>query len=226
MKPIKLKNVTKSFDGKNIIKDINITVKHDQFHCIAGPNGSGKTTLSRLFLGLYHPTKGNISRPEKARYGCSYQRPNFYKNLTVAENLSIFSKTENEKDKKWIETVKEKLDLKKILDKKCSELSAGNANRLDLSLAVLKKPDFLILDEPLSNLDEYSRSIFLEFIQEQPINGAIFLSHHPEPFENLIERLTVIEDGKILEDKHLEEIESDGFKTFSDYYEDVLGTIH
>lgn len=221
MNPIRLKGVSKFYGSTKALKNIDLTIEPNVFHFIGGPNGSGKTTLFKLILGLTPLSEGKISIP-KAKFGCSYQMPKVYKELSVRENLKIFSEMGGERESEWIRDVENIFDLDKIMNKKSSDISAGNTKKLDLVLSLIKKPDYLILDEPLASLDRESSLRLLEFLEKKKtIKGTIVLSHQLAPFTSLIERLSILREGEVVLDKSREELEKGEYGDFQELYEKV-----
>jgi ABC-type multidrug transport system ATPase subunit len=113
---IELDGVRKEYGDVVAVRDVSLSVGGGQFHCLIGPNGSGKTTLFRLLLGLARPTAGTLSVPDGA-VGCGFQRPNFYPDLTVRENLTVFASLVGSPGREWRETVVDELRLRRAMDR-------------------------------------------------------------------------------------------------------------
>lgn len=210
MKPIKLMNLRKNYGEKNALKNIHLTINPETFHCILGPNSSGKTTLFKVILGLISPDEGKIQVPD-AIFGCSYQNPKFYGDLSVGENLEIFLRLAKKHDRKWVKRTIKLLGIEEVLDERAAELSAGYSKKLDLALSLIRRPDFLLLDEPLSNLDEKSASRFMEFLKKdsQELGSVVVFSHRIQPFTGLLDQMTILRNGEIIFDKLKEEFEKE-----------------
>ena len=218
---IELEGVRKEYGDVVAVDGITLSVGGGQFHCLIGPNGSGKTTLFRLLLGLARPTAGSLSVPDAV--GCGFQRPNFYPDLTVRENLTVFSGLVDSPGREWRETLLEELRLRRALDRPAHDLSGGFARKLDLALALLKRPDYLLLDEPLAALDDVSKDRLLAFLDSYAGDATILVStHHVGDFEPYTDRLTVMHEGSVVLDAAPEEVDLAGHDSLQAYYVDLV----
>jgi ABC-2 type transport system ATP-binding protein len=198
---------------------VSLTIESGQYHCLLGPNGSGKSTLLRLVLELARPDEGTISRPD-AVLGCSFQQPNFYPDLSVRENINVFTSMVGADDEEWNQTVVDELRLNDELAREASDLSGGYARKLDLALALIKEPDFLFLDEPLAALDDVSKTQLLEFLDEYTDMGntVVVSSHYVEAFEPYLDHVTLVHDGNVLFDKPMDKIDFGEAGSLQSYY--------
>lgn len=131
---LETRNLTKQFNDKTVLKDVNLTLKRGEIYGLLGRNGSGKTTTLRMILGLITPTSGEIrlfgkpigkkNRPPFERIGNMIE-PTLYENLTVAENLGIHAKLMGYADKLRIEEVLSDVDLLDDANTRCKKLSLG-----------------------------------------------------------------------------------------------------
>ncbi|MEF8906625.1 MAG: ABC transporter ATP-binding protein [Haloarculaceae archaeon] len=215
---IELDGVRKEYGDVVAVQDVSLSVGGGQFHCLIGPNGSGKTTLFRLLLGLARPTAGTLSVPDGA-VGCGFQQPNFYPDLTVRENLTVFASLVGSPGREWRETVVDELRLRRAMDRPAHDLSGGFARKLDLALALLKRPDYLLLDEPLAALDDVSKERLLDFLSSYAGDATVLVStHHVGDFEPHTDRLTVMHEGSVVLDARPENIDLDGHDSLQEYY--------
>ncbi|MDJ1432477.1 ABC transporter ATP-binding protein [Halostagnicola sp. A-GB9-2] len=219
--PLELTDVTKRY-GETTALDLEgatLAFRPGEFHGLVGPNGSGKTTLFRLLTGLSRPTSGTLERGE-ATVGYSFQEPRFYPSLTARENLEVFRGFVGDPPPdSWIETLLEELRLEPAAHRRADELSGGFRKKLDLSLALVKRPQFLLLDEPLADVDDHSRRrirAFLESYQSGTIEGGrgdesalepnsgdrtvVISTHNVDAFESALDRVTVLVDGTLRAD--------------------------
>jgi len=220
-----LESVRKEYGSVVAVDDISLTVGEGQFHCLVGPNGSGKTTVFRLLLGLARPTGGTVSVPD-AGLGCGFQTPNFYPGLTVRENLDVFARLAGASDTDWRERLVSDLRLERALGRTAGDLSGGFARKLDLALALLDRPAYVLLDEPLGALDDVSKARLLEFLGGYVADGHTILvsTHHIEAFEPHLDRLTIMHDGRVVLDSEPAEIDLGDAGTLQEFYvETVLG---
>jgi len=221
--PITIENVRKEYGSVVAVDDVSLTVEAGDFHCLIGPNGSGKTTMFRMLLGLTNPTDGSISIPDAA-VGCGFQEPNFYPTLTVRENIDVFASLVGGVADQWRETLLEELRLKRALERTAGDLSGGFARKLDLVLSLLKRPDYLFLDEPLGALDDVSKERLLAFLNAYTEDGnAILVStHHIDDFEQYVDRVSIMHDGDLVLDSTRAEVDLGRYDTLQEYYVEMV----
>ena len=219
---VELEGVTREFGSVSALEEVSLRIGGGEFHCLLGPNGSGKSTLMRLILGLTRPTEGTVDVPDIA-VGCGFQRPNFYPDLTAAENIEVFGGLVGGSEE-WNRTVVEELQLGPALDRRAGDLSGGYARKLDLALAVLKEPDLLLLDEPLGALDDVSATRLLGFLRRYVDQGNTVLvsTHRVTEFEGLLDRVTVLHRGELLLDERREEMALGAGESLQRYYVDRI----
>lgn len=223
MNSIELDGVTKEYGRVTALDDVSLSVGGGEYHCLLGPNGSGKSTLMRLVLSLAQPTTGTVTVPD-AVVGCGFQQPNFYPGLSVRENIDVFASLTGADDWDWNQTVVDELRLSRALDRKAGDLSGGFARKLDLALAFMKKPEFMLLDEPLGALDDVSKVRFLEFVGDYAGDGNTVLvsTHQVTEFEPYIDRVTVMHQGNVVFDKPLDAIDLGRHDSLQQYYVEAI----
>lgn len=168
---LRLENVTKSFarvddDGiVNVLSDINLEMHDGELVCIVGASGCGKSTILRLVCGLIAPTTGTVTvngeRVVKPgpEIGMVFQKPTLFPWLTVEENIAFSLKT-GEKDPDWAEKTDRMLKLiglEQFRSNFPAQLSGGMAQRVALVRSLVSSPEILLLDEPMSALDAFTR---------------------------------------------------------------------
>ncbi|MFB6071520.1 MAG: ATP-binding cassette domain-containing protein [Halobacterium sp.] len=187
-------DVTKTYGDTTALDDITVSFGGG-LHCVAGPNGSGKTTLMRVFAGLTRPDSGTVRTPDSLGY--AFQEPNVYPALTVDENLDVFSRLTGA-DREWRERLVEELRLGPERDRAASDLSGGFRKKLDLALALLKRPDALVLDEPLADLDPATRRRLVAVTTAYADDHCVLAcTHNLAAFADDYETLTVLVDGVV-----------------------------
>ncbi|EEA84545.1 ABC transporter ATP-binding protein [Peptacetobacter hiranonis] len=207
---LKLQNIKKSFDGKEVLKDISIEVGDGEIVSILGPSGCGKTTLLNIILGLTNPDSGEINfngeditrvPMEKRGFNIVFQDYALFPNLNAYQNI-----TYGLKNKPGISTQEEiddfinLLGLKEHLNKKIEQLSGGQKQRVALARTLVMKPKILLLDEPLSALDGVIKESIKERIKTiaKEFNLTIIIvTHDPEEALTLSDKVLIINQGKI-----------------------------
>jgi zinc transport system ATP-binding protein len=170
-------NVT--LQGRQILDDVNLSVLRGQIVTLIGPNGAGKTTLVRVILGLLKPVAGEIKRQPGMRIGYMPQRLHLSENLplTVRRFLDLGCRKQCESD---LLGVVRQLDIGHLLESPLQRLSGGEHQRVLLARALLRKPDLLVLDEPVQGVDVTGQAALyglITKIREQLGCGVLMISH-------------------------------------------------
>lgn len=195
-----VRGVTKTYGPVTAVDDVTLSVEPGEVHCLVGPNGSGKTTLFRILTGLTAPTAGSATAPAGAM-GVGFQQPTFYRSFTVAENLDVFGDLVDA-DPEWREALVERLGLHRVRRRTAGDLSGGFANKLDLALAMLGEPTYLLLDEPLGDLDDLTRERVVDLLADYRDGGrtVVVATHRLDAFDAVVDRLTVLRRGTVVFD--------------------------
>lgn len=208
--PLKILQISKSFEGKIVLDNVDFAVKQGQIFGFVGLNGVGKTTLIKILLDLLDQDFGDVEifginkvLPKSRREIC-YLPEKFYpsSNLTGREfikfTLSFYKQKINEKN---LAEICEKLDLDyKILDKKITKYSKGMTQKLGLIAVFLTKVKLIILDEPMSGLDVAARiKLKKEIIDYKKQGGTIFFSSHIlSDIEEICDEIAILNNTKIV----------------------------
>lgn len=198
MQAIQFRDVTKRYGSKAALADVSVTFEPGTVHALLGPNGAGKTTLFRLLLGLTEPGSGTIAVPD-VRVGCGFQEPQLYGGLTVRENLALFADL-TDASESWVAEVVDRCGLDRVSHRQARELSAGFAKRLDLALALIDRPQILLLDEPLADVDEEYRTQLSGFFADYATTDRLVVAatHQLGRFEPIVDRATVLSEGRVV----------------------------
>ena len=209
-KVLELKNVSKSFEKRKIIDNLNLEVEEGEIYGFLGPNGSGKTTTIKMILRLINSDSGEIKvngydtkkQFEKAMecIGAIVENPDLYKYMSGIDNLRLHARIRNI-DEKRIKEVLELVELKGREKDKVGKYSLGMKQRLGLALTLLHKPKVLILDEPTNGLDPAGikklRDILKEISHKEGV--AVFVSSHIlSEMQLMCDRVAVLDNGKIV----------------------------
>ncbi|HIP60278.1 MAG TPA: ABC transporter ATP-binding protein [Campylobacterales bacterium] len=211
---IEVQHITKKFYKDKSLDDVSITFKKGDRVAIMGPNGAGKTTLVRAILGYYHVSSGQIrvngfdpinQRVEVVEnIGFIPQLPPPIK-LSCKELIEYVSKSSGCTTESIIDNAhKMGLDIENQMGKSFFKLSGGMKQKLLIAIAVSKKSEILIFDEPTANLDPKGRESFynlLDGIKEDKI--LLFITHRLDEIEHLVNRVVYMDLGKIVSDETL-----------------------
>ncbi len=202
--------LNKSFDGKPAVVDLTLRIKKGEIFGFMGPNGSGKTTTIRMICGLLTPDSGEghclgydiitESRDIKRHVGYMTQRFSLYEDLSVYENLDFAARLYGVKNRKQV--VQAGLEELGLIDRKkqlAGTLSGGWKQRMALSVALLHKPQLLLLDEPTAGVDPKARRDFWDHIHRLARQGITTLvsTHYMDEAERCT-RLAYIGKGQLL----------------------------
>jgi sulfonate transport system ATP-binding protein len=209
MNGISLKNVCKDYKlrGKTIsvLKDINLELALDSKNVLIGKSGCGKTTLLKLISGLVIPSSGSIDL-DGAKLSYVFQSPNLFPWKNVRENIEFPLKKAADKEliDKWISLVK----LDGFEGAYPSQLSGGMQFRVSIARAMVADNNFILLDEPFSDLDGFTREKMQELLLEiinYSKKGFLFVTHSIEEAVKLADNLYIMDQGKIVEKIDLRE---------------------
>lgn len=203
---IALEHIVKEYDKKIILNDIHFTIEQGQSFAFTGQNGCGKSTLLKIIAGLVRPTKGTV-KLEKGKL-IHYVPEHFPKmNLTARRYLSYMGKMDKLEDaalETRIQKLAEEFFVSNMLDIPMKYLSKGSLQKIGVIQALLKEPDILLLDEPLSGQDVMSQQVFIQKIQElQKHHVTIIMScHEPYLVDAVADEVYRFADGKIVLESH------------------------
>ena len=211
---IEVRHITKKFFKDKSLDDVTVSFGLGDRVAIMGPNGAGKTTLIRAILGFYHTNSGEIRvngfDPIKQRVevvqniGFIPQLPPPIR-LSCKELIDYVSKSSGCSIASVVDNAhKMGLDIENQMHKSFFKLSGGMKQKLLIAIAVSKKSDILIFDEPTANLDPKGRESFyqlLEHVKEDKI--LLFITHRLDEIEHLVNRVVYMDLGKVVSDEKL-----------------------
>ena len=207
---IKIDNVSKSFkSGKKTVQAlsrVNLDIYKGEFISLLGPSGCGKTTLLRMIADLIEPTEGSLTvdgeTPEKARlnrkYGMVFQSPVLYEWRTVIMNVELpleIIKLDKEERRERAMKMLDLVGLTDFADHYPSQLSGGMQQRVGIARALALNPDILLMDEPFSALDEFTREKLHEDllrIWSKTNKTIVFVTHNISESVYLSDRVCVL----------------------------------
>ena len=209
MSLLELQNVSKSFNGASVLRDINLSIVKGEFVAIVGFSGAGKTTLISLIAGLLRPDTGSVSLNDQPVTGPGPDRGIVFQNysllpwLTVFENIAlavdqVFSDWDATKRREHVERHIAMVNLTPARDKKPSELSGGMRQRVSVARALAMDPQILLLDEPLGALDALTRATLqdeISRIREETHKTVVLITNDPDEGIYLADRIIPLTAG-------------------------------
>lgn len=171
------RGVSRRFGYRHVIKDVSVDVSGGEVLLLIGHNGAGKTTLIRLFAELLRPSAGTITH--SGTLGVVAHHSMLYDSLTARENLRFFARLHGQNGGGRIDHVLEQIGLAEHVDRRVATYSRGMVQRLTIARALLTEPDLLLLDEPLTGLDDAAAGIVRDILFDlRARNRAVVLATH------------------------------------------------
>ena len=208
-------DLNKVFDnGFEALKSVNFSIEQGDLVCLLGPSGCGKSTILNMIAGLLQPTGGDIqfkkssvinTEPKDRNIGFVFQNYALYPHMTVLENIMFpltvgEKKISKEEAKKVAEEYMQLTNIEELAEKKPGTLSGGQQQRVAITRALVQKPEVLLLDEPLSNLDARLRLKIREeirrLVKEVGIT-TIFVTHDQEEALSISDKIILLNEGII-----------------------------
>ncbi|TDL31122.1 ABC transporter ATP-binding protein [Jeotgalibacillus sp. S-D1] len=208
---IRVLNVSKSFDQKQVIRDITFTIPNGEICCLLGPSGSGKTTLIRLMIGAIAADQGTVHFDEikipdismLKKIGFMPQNDALYEDLSAEGNLKFFGglyHINKQKLEKRMEEVLAIVELTEHRKKLVKNFSGGMKKRLSLAAAILHSPEILFLDEPTVGIDPLlRRKIWDQFHEFKHSGTTIIVSTHVMDEVTECDKAALIYNGSLIE---------------------------
>ena len=225
MELLEIKNLSKSYGKKKVLKDINLTIPRDRIIGLLGKNGTGKSTLIKLINDLLTPTSGEILiNGEKvgveSKKIISYvpERTYLDKSMTVDNVIEYFSDFYDNFDARKARKLLKDLDLDTTL--KLSKMSKGMQEKVQLVLVMSRKADLYILDEPLGGVDPATRDYILDTILTNFDDGAsvIISTHLITDVERILDEVIFIDKGKIVLQSSADELRNKEGKSIDEIF--------
>jgi len=215
---VNISNLKKAFNDVKAVDGVSVTVEAGEVHGILGPNGAGKSTTINCLTGLLPYDEGSITFEDgqtiskwKRNIGFVPQDLAIYPDLSAEENVRFFCSLYGFKGMELRKKVEEALDFVGLLEvkrKKASEFSGGMKRRLNLACGIVHSPKLIIMDEPTVGIDPQSRNRILENVRALNEKGAtiIYTTHYMPEVEEICNKITVIDHGKVVADGTKSEI--------------------
>ena len=207
---LQLTGLKKTYDQTEVLKDINLDIKHGEFLTLLGPSGCGKTTLLRLIAGFEQPNAGAIYLDGVQMAGLSadkrpvntvFQHYALFPHMSVAQNVAYglkLKKVPKDEIQRRVSEMLAMVQLEHLANRKPQDLSGGQQQRVAIARAVINRPKLLLLDEPLSALDHKLRLQMqseLKRLQRELGITFVFVTHDQEEALSMSDRIAVMKDG-------------------------------
>ncbi len=212
-------NLAKEYKNIRAVDQVNLEILQGDIYGLVGKNGAGKTTILRMITGQAFATEGQINlfgasseaslNQNRKRIGTIIEVPSFYSYMTGKQNLEYYRIQRGIPDKNSVEEVLAEVGLSGAGNKKYKDYSLGMKQRLGLALALMNRPELLLLDEPINGLDPFGiveiRNLLLKLNKEKNIT-ILISSHILSELSNLVTSYGFIEKGKLIKQISSEEL--------------------
>jgi ABC-2 type transport system ATP-binding protein len=210
---LEVRDLRKSYGDTLALAGVDLDVARGEIVGLLGPNGAGKTTLVSIVAGLRRPDHGTVhvagvdavAHPHRARafFGLAPQETGVYPSLTARENLRFFGELAGLRRRKLddaIASVAEALALTELLDRRAQYLSGGERRRLHTAIALVHRPQLVMLDEPTTGADVQTRTQLLELVAELAATGSavVYSTHYLPEVEQLDASIVIMERGRAI----------------------------
>jgi inositol-phosphate transport system ATP-binding protein len=208
-----LQGLTKRFGSVTAVDALDLEIASGEFIAFLGPSGCGKTTTLLMVAGIYRPTDGSIVfgdrrvehlLPKDRGIGMVFQSYALYPHMTVEQNigfpLELRKGISKDERRRRVREAAEHVQVSQLLDRRPAQLSGGQQQRVALARALVKQPDILLLDEPLSNLDARLRHAMrgeIKRLQKELGITSIFVTHDQIEALTMADRVALMEDGRL-----------------------------
>jgi len=237
---LEIQHLKKSFNGHEVLKDINLKVTKGESVVVLGKSGTGKSVVLKCIIGLITPDTGKIFafndnilelsykklQQVRRKIGFLFQSGALYDSMTVRENLEFpltryFKLSQSELNKK-VEEALEDVGLLNAIDKMPSELSGGMKKRVALARTLIVDPEIMLYDEPTTGLDpSTSREIsqYIVNLKEKYHDTSIIVTHDIECVKLTADRIAVLKDGIYFKEGTYEELKSSSDEFIKSFFE-------
>jgi len=211
-----IENLAKTYDGRPVVNDVNMTITSGQVIGLLGPNGAGKTTTFYMTVGMVRPDRGKVllndddithsPMYQRARKGIGYlpQESSVFRKLTVSQNVMVILETlpiSKSQQRERAEALLEELGIKHLMDQKANVLSGGERRRLEICRALATDPSFILLDEPFAGIDPLAVADIKKIIDHLKKShiGIIISDHNVRETLEACDEAYILAGGKVIE---------------------------
>ena len=223
---LKANNLTKSYAGKSVVKDVSLNLKQGEIVGLLGPNGAGKTTSFYMIVGLIKPNSGSIFLDDKeitnfpmykrAQNGIGYlaQESSVFRKMSVEDNIhSVLEMTKltKKEQKNRVESLLDEFGLTAIRKSRGDLLSGGERRRTEIARALATSPRFILLDEPFAGVDPLAVEDIQKIVRDLTKRniGILITDHNVQETLAITDRTYLMFEGSILKDGKPEDLAND-----------------
>lgn len=210
-----IRNISKAFEGRQVVDDVSLSVAPGQVTCLLGPSGCGKSTTLRIIAGVEMQDTGEIYvddrlicdtvtrvAPERREIGLMFQDFALFPHLSVAENVAFGLRGKSRDHGPRIADLLAKVGMSRHIDRYPHELSGGEQQRVALARALAPRPRVMLMDEPFSGLDDRLRDDIrdetLDLLKEEGA-AVLLVTHEPAEAMRMADEIALMRDGKIVQ---------------------------
>ncbi|MBA1212248.1 LPS export ABC transporter ATP-binding protein [Pseudomonas oryzihabitans] len=221
---LKAQHLAKSYKGRQVVRDVSVSIDSGQIVGLLGPNGAGKTTCFYMIVGLVKADQGRVLIDDqdvtalpmhgRARAGIGYlpQEASIFRKLTVADNILGILETRKDLDKagrlRELESLLQEFHITHIRDNRGMSLSGGERRRVEIARALATAPKFILLDEPFAGVDPISVGDIKQIIRHLKAKGigVLITDHNVRETLTICETAYVVNDGQLIAEGTAEEV--------------------
>lgn len=220
-------NLAKAYKGRQVIRDVSLSIRSGEIVGLLGPNGAGKTTCFYIIVGIINADKGRIRIDDhditgesvhgRARAGLGYlpQEASIFRKLSVADNIMAILETrkdlKRQQRKELMEQLLQEFHITQIRDSAGMALSGGERRRVEIARALATEPKFILLDEPFAGVDPISVNDIKDIIRhlQQRGIGVLITDHNVRDTLDICEKAYIVGEGKIVAEGNAEKVLND-----------------
>lgn len=216
MPVLKASNLAKAYKGRQIIRDVSLSIRSGEIVGLLGPNGAGKTTCFYMIVGIVNADRGKITLDDKdltpmsvhgrAKHGLGYlpQEASIFRKLSVADNIMAILETRKDLNrtqrKEKLEALLQEFHITHIRRSKGMTLSGGERRRVEIARALATEPSFILLDEPFAGVDPISVNDIQQIIRHLQARGigVLITDHNVRETLHICEKAYIVGEGRIV----------------------------
>lgn len=224
MKTLKAQHLAKSYDGREVVKDVSISVESGQIVGLLGPNGAGKTTCFYMIVNLVQADRGRVLIDDedishlpmhgRAKKGIGYlpQEASIFRKLSVSDNIMAILETRTDLNrtqrKENLEQLLDEFHIQHIRESAGMALSGGERRRVEIARALAAEPSFILLDEPFAGVDPISVNDIMDIIRQLKARGigVLITDHNVRETLAICEKAFIVGGGHIIAEGTSEEV--------------------